>query len=554
MLIPAAQAFAEPSMTVNVAGNGKGEAVSKKNIGGVSGEGTPTIACSYNGVSKSGTCKNTPDEPTEGSGFFIELLVANPAPGSEFGGWTVQEGPFFGEFGEFGTISCPASSLVSNYVLGAKPSEECYFETIEPGENEEWEATATFCKEGTAIEEEVFNPVAEAKEKRLVGCEEGGGGPTNLRDLTITKSPDPNLGEGIGSVSSKPKGIKCGTTCDSATAAMYKETPVELTAKPSTGSTFVEWTGACSGNSLTCTVPMAEDEEVEAVFGGTSKPFSPPEALTLNKEGSGKGGVKASGLACEADCTSTVSLYQGPITEPKAKAGKIVVLKQAPAFGSEFSGWSGCDSEPEGNCQVAMETAQEVTAEYTALPNKVLTIDKAYSTGNGSVASKPKGIKCGTTCTQAVASMPQGAEVELSAKPSTGTFVEWVGGDCDESTNPVCVVTMNSDETTEAVFSAVGKAIAEAKTLTLAKEGSGYGTVKASGLACEVLCTSTSVLYQGPIGGEKPKAGKLVVLKAAPAPGSGAVEWSGCTPISPTECEVTIAGSTEVTATFNELE
>jgi len=393
-----------------------------------------------------------------------------------------------------------------------------------------------------------------------IGGECIGGDPTNLRTLTVTKSPAPNAGSGTGLVSSKPTGIKCGTACDEAVIRMYKESSVELTAKASTGSTFVEWTGACTGASPTCTIKMTEDKEVGAVFTGTSKAFSPAEALTVSKgqsEGNGgKGTVKAYGsLTCEADCWSTTILYQGPITEPKAMAGKTVILKQFPAFGSKFVGWTGCDSEPEGNCQVTMEADREVTAEYAALPNKTLTVNKAYAKGNGSVSSKPKGIKCATTCTQAVASMPEGAKVELVAKPTTGTFVKWVGGDCNESASPTCVVTMNADETTEAVFSDPGKAIAEAKTLTLEKAGSGYGTVKASGLTCEVLCTSTSVLYQGPITEPKAKPGKTVILKGAPAPGSRAVEWFGCDSIDEEgNCVVAIEGDRKVTATFDELE
>jgi len=203
-----------------------------------------------------------------------------------------------------------------------------------------------------------------------------------------------------------------------------------------------------------------------------------------------------------------------------------------------------------------METAKEVVAEYEALPNKTLTVNKSYSTGNGSVSSKPKGIKCGTTCTQAVAQMPEGAKVELTAKPSTGTFVKWEGGDCAGSTNPVCVLEMDADETTKAVFSDPGKPFSgeSEATLTLNKAGSGFGTVKAAGLGCELLCSSTSVLYQGPITVPKPKPGKTVVLKAASAPGSKTVVWSGCTEINPTECSVVMEADTEVTATFDELE
>jgi hypothetical protein len=350
---------------------------------------------------------------------------------------------------------------------------------------------------------------------------------------------------------------------------MYKSTPVTLTAKPTLTSAFVEWQNAeeggdCDGSTNPlCTVPMSEDVSLEAIYSGTAKTIAPTAALTLSKGESessfGKGTVKASGLVCEAECSATTVLYQGPITEPKPKAGKTVILKQIPAFGSKFLGWTGCDSVTEaGECVVEMDEAHAISAEYEALPSKVLTVNKTYSSGYGTVSSKPKGIKCGATCTQAVAKMPEGAAVELLAKPGAETtFVKWEGGDCDESTNPVCVVTMDADETTKAVFSKGGKAFlgGSEPTLTLAKEGSGYGTVKASGLVCEVLCTSTSVLYQGPITEPKPKAGKVVILKATSAPGSTAVAWTGCDSVSEAgECTVEMDEAHAVSATFDELE
>jgi Divergent InlB B-repeat domain len=389
------------------------------------------------------------------------------------------------------------------------------------------------------------------------------GGPTNKRTLTLTKSPDPAGGTGQGSVQSKPKGIKCGFYCEEAVAQMYLETPVELKEKPGKTSSFVEWSnpgGPCDESTAeTCEVPMAEDEEVEAVFTGTSKLIDPAEGLTVEKAGDGEGTVKGTGgLGCEALCASTEVSYQGPITEPKPKSGKKVTLKQTPAFGSAFVGWEGCDEEVEGNCIVVMEEDLTVVAEYEALPTLALTVDKTYASGNGSVQSKPKGIKCGAYCTQAVADMPEGGEVLLKAKPGKETlFVEWIGGDCDESTALECTVTMDAAETTEAVFSKPSKALKEESeaTLTLAKAGSGFGTVKAAGgLGCEWLCTSTSVVYQGPVALPKPKPGKTVVLKAYPAPGSKPVEWEGCTPISAIECEIEMDEGHTVTATFEELE
>jgi hypothetical protein len=389
---------------------------------------------------------------------------------------------------------------------------------------------------------------------------------TNRRTLTVTKSPSPANGEGIGTVMSKPMGVGCGPACSEAVASMYKDQSILLKAKASTGSTLVGWTGCDSstntGTEGTCTVKMTEAREVKTAFGGTSKAIANPQPLTVSKgEGSGRGAVKAYGsLACEAECTETTVLYQGPITEPKVKAGKTVTLKQYPAFGSKFLGWTGCDTVTEvGECLVEMDEAHTVEVEYEALPNKVLTIDKAYSSGYGSVASKPRGIRCATTCTQAVASMPEGASVELLAKPGLETaFVEWVGGDCNGSTSVICIVTMNTDETTKAVFSKGGKAFlgGSEPTLTLNKAGSGYGTVKAYGsLTCEVLCTSTSALFQGPITEPKVRPGKTAILKAASAPGSTAVAWTGCDTVTEAgECVVKMEESYVVTATFDELE
>jgi len=529
LLLPAAQAFANGTATVQIVGTGNGEVGSNAEFDPVpfgAGEfsGTPPIECSYTAPGPAtGTCENELTNFEEE--FELIALAAKAGPGSEFVSWLILEG---------------------------ENLEETWCETnpkyctpyVEPGAGNVFVLAEFACTEAGEAEE-------------LCG-EGGGGGPTNLRTLTLTKSPAPNAGGGTGSVSSKPKGIKCGPACSEAVAAMYKATPVLLKAKPSTGSTFVEWTGACSGvEGLECTIPMAEDEEAGAVFGGSSKAYEPAEALTVNKgESSGKGTVKGTGgLGCEAECTETTVLYQGP---PKAKT---VTLKQAAAFGSAFIGWVGCDSEVEGNCVVEMDEDHTVSAEYEALPNKVLTVNKAYSSGNGAVSSKPKGVKCGPVCTQAVANMPEGAEVALKEKPGKETtFVEWVGGDCEGSTAEICVVTMNEDETIEAVFSNPSKALKEesAATLTVSKgEGTGFGTVKGTGgLGCEFLCTSTDVVYQGPVSLPKPKPGKTVKLKAISAPGSAAVEWSGCTGFEEEGaiCLVEMSESKEVVATFNELE
>jgi len=61
-----------------------------------------------------------------------------------------------------------------------------------------------------------------------------------LYDLILTKS-----GTGAGTVISSPEGINCGSTCQIAYAG---GSSVTLTANPSSGSTFIGWSGGgCSG-------------------------------------------------------------------------------------------------------------------------------------------------------------------------------------------------------------------------------------------------------------------------------------------------------------------
>ena len=73
--------------------------------------------------------------------------------------------------------------------------------------------------------------------------------------LTVTKS-------GNGTVTSSPAGINCGATCS---ASLTANTLVALTASATSGSTFIGWTGACTGVA-TCTVTMDAAKSVNAAF------------------------------------------------------------------------------------------------------------------------------------------------------------------------------------------------------------------------------------------------------------------------------------------------
>src|SRR5207302_5298574 len=89
-------------------------------------------------------------------------------------------------------------------------------------------------------------------------------------------------GLGVGSVTSSPKRINCGSAGSSCSAAFAANISVTLTATPQTGSQFSSWSGACSGWELTCTVGMTSGRTVTAEFSDDTPPsgtIRPPARL-----------------------------------------------------------------------------------------------------------------------------------------------------------------------------------------------------------------------------------------------------------------------------------
>ena len=72
-----------------------------------------------------------------------------------------------------------------------------------------------------------------------------------------------NPGTITGSPGGIDRAIDCGGTCS---AKFTQGATVTLTATPPLGKTFVGWSGACSGNSPTCSVTINKDTSVQAAF------------------------------------------------------------------------------------------------------------------------------------------------------------------------------------------------------------------------------------------------------------------------------------------------
>ena len=88
-------------------------------------------------------------------------------------------------------------------------------------------------------------------------------------------------GTGVGSVTSAPSGIDCGTSC---ATSFDGGTTVTLTATPNSTSVFAGWSGACSGTAP-CTLTLDAAKSVTATFTRTTY------AMTVSKTGTGGGTV-----------------------------------------------------------------------------------------------------------------------------------------------------------------------------------------------------------------------------------------------------------------------
>ncbi|HET6867778.1 MAG TPA: PASTA domain-containing protein [Solirubrobacteraceae bacterium] len=157
--------------------------------------------------------------------------------------------------------------------------------------------------------------------------------------LTVAKS-----GSGSGSVTSSPNGIDCGSTCSTPFAAG----PLTLTATAAAGSTFVGWSGDCSGAGP-CTLALSGDRAVTARF-------ETDKTLALTKAGSGTGTVTSSpaAISCGVTCSHLFTY------------GTVVTLTASASPTSRFVGWSGACSGI-GACTLTLTANQDAIANFKPL-------------------------------------------------------------------------------------------------------------------------------------------------------------------------------------------
>lgn len=104
--------------------------------------------------------------------------------------------------------------------------------------------------------------------------------------LAVTKNNDY-----MGTITSSPAGINCGTDCSSDSANFASGTDVTLTASGASHYLFDEWAGDCSGGANTCTVTMDANRWAHAKFAciptsSYDRPYTPFTADTYVSDGS----------------------------------------------------------------------------------------------------------------------------------------------------------------------------------------------------------------------------------------------------------------------------
>jgi len=314
---------------------------------------------------------------------------------------------------------------------------------------------------------------------------------------------------GSGKITSSPTGINCGTDCSE---DYNYGTRVTLTATPASGWFFSSWGGRCLGViTTTCTITLDSAKSVSVKFSNTTY------ALSITKAGNGSGTVTSlpAGINCGSICSYNFA------------DNSLVALTASASSSSTFSGWNGGGCTGTGTCTVTMTAAATVTATFT-LNTFTLSVSK---TGSGKITSSPAGINCGSDCTEV---FNYGTRVTVTATADNGAaFTSW-GGRCLGVTTNVCTVVMDDNKSISASFSS------NAFTLTLAKTGTGSGTVTSSpaGINCGSTCSYAFT------------NNTVVTLTASAATGSTFTGWSGSGCSGTGTCVVTINASKSVSAAF----
>jgi hypothetical protein len=249
----------------------------------------------------------------------------------------------------------------------------------------------------------------------------------NSYSLTVTKA-----GTGNGTVSASAGTLLWIGGTGTATYTDYG-TQVTLAAVADPSSTFIGWSGGCSGIG-SCTVVMTEARNVTATFMYNSN------VLTVTKAGTGNGSVSAS--------AGTLLWIGGTGSATYTDYGTQITLTATADPGSTFTGWSGEGCSGTGTCTVTMTAARNVTATFQ-IYTYILTVTK---TGNGTGLITANTGNLTWTGKTGTATYNYNTQVIVTASADPGMiFVGW--SNCDVISGNQCTVSMTTTRSVVATFS-----------------------------------------------------------------------------------------------------
>ena len=198
----------------------------------------------------------------------------------------------------------------------------------------------------------------------------------------------------------------------SSTGGTYDDgTSVSITATPNEGYEFAGWNGTDMSSS-TITIMLTENTTIEALFSQISTTTTVTQ-FTLAVTAAEGGGVSTEG---------------GDFEE-----GTEVTITATANEGYRFTGWEGSDSTSE-SLTVTLNSDQTYQALFELIPVYTLSVTAAEG---GGVSTEGGDFE-------------EGTEVTITATANEGyRFTGWEGSD---STSESLTVTLNSDQTYQALF------------------------------------------------------------------------------------------------------
>lgn len=348
------------------------------------------------------------------------------------------------------------------------------------------------------------------------------------------------------------QGLDCGNNCAYTSKNFASSFSADLYVLPDSDSVFAGWSGCSSllaaNDPPICRISNASsDKTVTANFALKRKTvFSGPLAprhleFTLTKSGSAGAGsvmIISGGIPgiCDSNCLSVFKSYYLPTA---------LTLTAAPAAGSSFVSWKGCDfvdysASPPG-CYLTVNTNRSVTVNFSsaspiAAPAGTYTLNL---TKTGKSNANINGVlTCGSDCNKTSATFysPATLNVSLGNAPLL-TTVSWAGV-CAGTAGGLCSVTVDGVKTATVNGEPNFFSVDIVKTTNLPAIISGTPDYDQAA-SCGYGCTRDSFVYA---------AGTNVTLSEAHPADTAFNGWTGmaCSGFGANSCDIASLGSSNV--------